>query len=161
LLAMPRRRRIEGADPIMSDSQGVIFQYMYWASAGYERPRTDIAQGRLSQSRLPDLQSIVLNRMRHQADPAAMDSAVQAAAGDTTVYRVAYIAGDSGQFALSSTCQRYGESCLRSFFRDFAGAMHVTAEHRPATVQDPLVPQDGYDGARLPSDDAWTDVRPE
>ena len=46
-------------------------------------------------------------------------------------------AGDPTRFALSVQCKSYGQNCLRSYFVDYDGSMHATAEPRPATADDP------------------------
>jgi len=50
-------------------------------------------------------------------------------------------ANDPGRYAISADCQSYGDACIRSFFLDYGGEVHQTAEPRAATAQDPFLPE--------------------
>jgi hypothetical protein len=42
-------------------------------------------------------------------------------------------------FAISAQCRTYGDGCLRSYFLDYDGFFHATAEPRQAIAQDPTL----------------------
>ena len=76
-------------------------------------------------------------------------------------YTVTYSPGSDtspASFAISTTCASYGQGCLRSFFLDYDGTVHATAEPRPATAQDPeLEPCETHE---VCSDPIWTPAQP-
>ena len=57
-------------------------------------------------------------------------------------------------FSIAMTCVSYGTGCIRSYFLDFDGKVHATAEPRPATAEDPgLLP---CETIQVCNDDVWT-----
>ena len=61
---------------------------------------------------------------------------------EQSVYKVEYIhapEGDAGTFAVRSTCQRYGELCIRSYYRGPDGRIHGIGLPRAATAEDPVI----------------------
>ncbi len=79
------------------------------------------------------------------------------ARGGRACYSIGYFP-PSGElpksFAISATCKSYGEECIRSYFLDYGGNLHATAEPRPATAQDQgLLP---CELAQICQDSVWT-----
>jgi hypothetical protein len=56
----------------------------------------------------------------------------------TINYYSSRLSGTQG-FAISAQCIEYGDGCIRSYFLDYDGTVHATAEPRAATAQDSVL----------------------
>lgn len=159
LLAMPGRKGLDYVNPMLSDSRGRIFVYERWFATEqgeHLEPMLTEQPDDWSASRLLALGSSVrfamknkgmerppsfLSELQLSTSPGEAGSALNTLnEGPYTVQYLAPRPGSSAGFALSAVCQSYGDKCIRSFFLDYDGDIHQATEPRPATTDDPLIP---------------------
>jgi hypothetical protein len=156
LLAMPLKKGLPRVDPMAVDSRGRIFVYFGWSDT---HPEPGFAPGLvetpndLFTSQALSLRSEIRSFMQKNGGlpPASFSNLswrpVDSATNDPDVlhvppYELKYVppAANSTRYSLSALCQSYGDACMRSFFVGPDGETHQTSEPRPATVQDPRIP---------------------
>lgn len=157
LLAMPLKKGLPRVDPMAVDSRGRIFVYFGWSNT---HPEAGFAPGLvetpndLFASQILSLRSEIRSFMQKDggALPASFSNLswrpVDSVTSDPDVlhvppYELKYIpptAANPTRYSLSALCQSYADGCMRSFFLDKDGETHQTSEPRPATAQDPLIP---------------------
>ena len=145
LTAMPVRKGLNSVDPMRSDRRGALFVYYGWF---VPRSRTlaelEIRSSDLRNSNLTSLANDIKEWMTRHGNLALPSLAPLGDNGmrlPQRAYLITYHPPRSvwpGQFALSATCQAYGQQCIRSYFLDYDGTIHATAEPRRATANDPL-----------------------
>jgi hypothetical protein len=149
-------------NPLMTDRRGVLFFYEEWS---WQRGVSTIIRGNhdLNNSALIRLKAHIDEFTKHHSGhpPASLEGLLDVWIGSWQVsdhgttlsgggtpsggvsgYVIHYSAPvleHSSHFAVSATCQNYGQECIRSYFLDFDGAIHATPEHRAATAQDSLI----------------------
>jgi hypothetical protein len=158
LLAMPvpAKKGLPYLDPILVDSRGRIFVYVGWSvgpnkdsyPAIIETP-DDFRASQIFGLRY-DLKTFL--EKNNGAPPATLsalfDKPQANAANDPDTdregaYELKYISpAHAGpvRFAVSSTCQSYGDQCIRSFLLTPDLEIHQTSEPRLATAKDPPIP---------------------
>jgi hypothetical protein len=159
LLAMPGRKGLDYVNPMLSDSRGRIFVYERWSATErgeHLEPMLTEQPDDWGASRVLALGSDIRFAMKNKEmeRPPSSLSELQLSTSPEEAgrspdilnegpYTVQYLAprqGFSGGVALSAVCQSYGDKCIRSFFLDYDGDIHQTTEPRPATTNDPLIP---------------------
>ncbi|HKN61263.1 MAG TPA: hypothetical protein VJW93_08805 [Candidatus Acidoferrales bacterium] len=157
LLAMPLKKGLPRVDPMAVDSRGRIFVYFGWSNM---HPEPGFAPGLvetpddLFSSQTLSLRSEIRSFMQKNggAPPASLSNLdwhpPDSATSDPNVWRAGpyelkYIppgAAEPTRYSVSALCQKYGDACMRSFFLNQDGETHQTSEPRPATAQDPPIP---------------------
>ena len=154
LTAMPGQKGIRGREPLLIDSRGIVFVDYPWEMENVTA-KVMVMPSDLSNSQIDLLR---LNLDRYIKDkgnglaPATLNAELAGAGYEAPIiedsrtrleardYETVYLPpklGDSGRFAISAQCKRYGEICLRSYFADYDGSLHATGEPRQATAADP------------------------
>jgi len=157
LSAIPIKKGLGDVKPILSDKRGIIFVYELWFATDQaetlqpliaEEPDDFVASSVFA------LRFEISSFMKNSGDgrpPSSLSQLRPATprekAADPDSRRVdPYVlkystSRDSGlRYAISADCQSYGNRCMRSFYLDYDGDVHQTAEPRSATAQDPLIP---------------------
>jgi hypothetical protein len=159
VLAMPGRKGLDYVNPMLSDSRGRIFVYERWSATEqgeHLEPLLTEQPDDWGASRVFALRSDIRFAMKNKGmerPPSSLSelqlsTSTEGPAGSSDIlnegpYTVQYLAprpGFSSGFALSAVCQSYGDKCIRSFFLDYDGDIHQATEARPATTDDPLIP---------------------
>jgi hypothetical protein len=159
LTAMPGKKGIRGREPLLIDSRGVVFVDYPWEMENVTA-KVMVMPSDLSNSQMGFLKFNLDRYIKGKTNglpPATINADIDGSAayetpimedGHTRLeardYETLYFpprAGDPNRFALSTQCKRYGEICLRSYFFDYDGSMHATAEPRAATADDPAPPR--------------------
>lgn len=159
LLAMPDKKGLDYVNPMLSDSRGRIWVYeSWWATEQGEHLTPQLAEqpDDWTASHILSLSSTIRYEMKEKAmerPPSSLSelpgiTSPQEATSSPDIlnespYTIQYFPprpGSSEGFALSAVCQKYGDKCIRSFFLDTGGDIHQSAAPRPATTDDPLIP---------------------
>jgi hypothetical protein len=158
LTAMPGKKGIRGREPLLVDSRGVVFVDYPWEMENVTA-KVMVMPSDLSNSQMDFLKFNLDRYIKDKGNglaPATLNPEIGGAGYETPIseggrtrleardYETLYFpprAGDPNRFALSAQCKRYGEICLRSYFVDYDGSMHATAEPRAATADDPAPPR--------------------
>ena len=159
LLAMPGKKGLDYVNPMLSDSRGRIWVYERWFAieqGEHLTPQLNEQPDDWTASHILALSSSIRFEMKNKAmerPPLSLSelqlntSAQEAGSSPDTLnespYTVQYFPprpGFSEGFALSAACQNYGDKCIRSFFLDKGGDIHQSTAPRPATADDPLIP---------------------
>ena len=158
LSAIPVRKGLDRVNPILCDKRGTIFVYERWFAMDQEEklvPLIAVEPNDFNASNLFALKNQINAFIKNTGGgnaPSSLSQLAPPTAGgqnsdpDTQragPYVLKYLPprkNDPGQYAISATCQSYTDACIRSFFLDYDGKVHQTAEARPATPQDPLLP---------------------
>jgi len=156
LLAMPLKKGLPRVDPMAVDSRGRIFAYTGWSVTDRQpdfTPQLVETPDDLFTSKVLILRGGIRFFMQKNggAAPASLSDLslppANGTASDPDVqhegpYELKYVpaASDRTRYSLSAHCQSYGNACIRSFFLDQNGETHQASEPRPATANDPLIP---------------------
>jgi hypothetical protein len=155
LVAMPLRKGLPHVDPIAVDNRGRIFSYIGWSVTDQQPsfvPRLMESPDDFQISQILGLrQEVRLFMQTNGGRPPAMlskmseysDKSANSEMVSEGPYRLEYFpptAGPPNTYTISSTCQSYGEACIRSFFLDQNGEIHETSEPRLPTAHDRLIP---------------------
>ena len=157
LLAIPVRKGLDRVNPILCDKRGTIFVYERWFAVDQgeklvpliaEEPN-DFLASNVFTLRL-EINSYMKNRGEGQppsslselgaGSPNGQGTNADSRRVDPYVLKYFVSRGNGKGYAISAECQSYGNACMRSFFLDYDGDVHETAEPRPASAQDPLIP---------------------
>jgi len=154
LTAMPGKKGIRGREPLLIDSRGVVFVDYPWEMENVTA-KVMVMPSDLSNSQIDSLKYSLDRYIKDKGNglaPTTLNAEIAGAGYETPIseggrmrleardYETLYWppkAGDPSRFAISAQCKRYGEICLRSYFTDYDGSLHATAEPRPATADDP------------------------
>ena len=154
LTAMPGKKGIRGREPLLVDSRGVVFVDYPWEMENVT-PQVMVTPSDVSNSQIDGLKFNLDRYIKDKGNglaPATLNAEIAGGGYVTPIieegrtrleardYETLYLeprAGDPTRFALSAQCKSYGQNCLRSYFVDYDGSMHATAEPRPATADDP------------------------
>jgi hypothetical protein len=154
LVALPKRKGVANYNPLMIDHRGIVFVRNPWAE---NMPSGIIATpGDGVSSQLTLLKANIESYMKEKnggVAPATLSAEIIGAfpyetptvdeSGtfmQTKNFSYVYLAPKPeapNQFGLIVQCQSYAENCLRSYFLDYDGSIHGTAEPRQPTREDP------------------------
>jgi len=157
LLAIPLKKGLPHVDPMVVDSRGRIFTYIGWSVTDRQpdfTPQLVETPDDLFASKVLLLRGAVRFFMQKNGGtpPASLSNLGwnpdNNATSDPDVTRVGpyelnYIPptpANATRYTLSALCQSYGDACIRSFLLDLDGETHQTSQPRPATPDDPLIP---------------------
>jgi hypothetical protein len=155
LVAMPLKKGSPHVDPMAVDRRGRIFAYTGWAVTDRQpdfTPQLVASPDDLNASQLLSLRSEIRSFVQNNGGqpPAMLSSLGWLAAKNASdpekmrvgPYQLQYIPNIRSEngYTLAAVCQSYGVDCLRSFYVDQDGETHQTAEPRPATYNDDLIP---------------------
>jgi hypothetical protein len=157
LLAMPLKKGLPRVDPMAVDSRGRIFTYIGWSVTDRQpdfTPQLVETPDDLFASKVLLLRGAVRFFMQKNGGtpPVSLSNLSwnpdNNATSDPDVTRVGpyqlnYIPptpANPTRYTLSALCQSYGDTCIRSFLLDQDDETHQTSQPRPATSEDPLIP---------------------
>lgn len=158
LSAIPVQKGLDRVNPILCDKRGTIFVYERWFAMDQGEmlvPLIAVEPNDFTASNLfalkNQINAFIKSSGGGSAPPSLAQFAPPTADGPTTdpdsqksgPYVLKYLPprkNDPARYAISATCHSYIDECMRSFFLDYDGETHQTAESRPATAQDPLLP---------------------
>ena len=154
LTAMPGQKGIRGREPLLIDSRGIVFVDYPWEMENVTA-KVMVMPSDLSNSQMDFLKFNLDRYIKDKGNGLAPPTLTAEFAGggyeppiiedgrtrlEARDYETLYFppkTGDPNRFSLSAQCKRYGVICLRSYFVDYDGSMHATAEPRAATADDP------------------------
>ena len=152
--AMPGQKGIRGREPLLIDSRGIVFVDYPWEMENVTA-KVMVMPSDLSNSQMDFLKFNLDRYIKDKGNGLAPPTLTAEFAGggyeppiiedgrtrlEARDYETLYFppkTGDPNRFSLSAQCKRYGVICLRSYFVDYDGSMHATAEPRAATADDP------------------------
>src|SRR5258708_2413911 len=174
LEAVPSKKGMYPFDPILVDQRGILFIYYAWNALTKLVPEIRVFPD-VGSSKLLGLKLAIEDLMKRNSGrpPLSFAALVDQPRGiqrwemaDSTgmvlnesPYSVRYLAPTTARpdsFAISATCSRYGDGCIRSYLLDFDGAIHGTAEPRPATSKDAVVTHCELYGSACDDEARWT-----
>ncbi len=155
LVALPKKKGVAGRNPLMIDSRGIVFVKDGWAEGGPSKIVATPGDGELSQ--IVALKGNIERYMKEEnggAAPTTLNARVVGTLPYETPaidengtyymetknfsYVYLYKPQTPNQFGLIIQCQSYAVNCLRSYFLDYDGVIHGTAEPRQPTREDPI-----------------------
>jgi hypothetical protein len=154
LVALPKRKGVANHDPLMIDRRGIVFVQDPWAEN--VPPKIMATPGDGEYSQIDVLKGNIERYMKEKnggVAPAVLTAEIIGAfpyetpavdqSGtymETKNFSYVYLApkpGAPNQFGIIVQCRSYAENCLRSYFLDYDGVMHGTAEQRQPEREDP------------------------
>jgi hypothetical protein len=154
LVALPKRKGVANHNPLMIDRRGIVFVQDPWAENVL--PKIMATPGGGGSSQIEVLKGNIERYMKEKnggVAPAVLTAEIigtfpyETPAVDqsgtyveTKSFSYVYLApkpGAPNQFGIIAQCQSYAENCLRSYFLDYDGVMHGTAEPRQPEREDP------------------------
>jgi hypothetical protein len=154
LVALPRRKGVANHSPLMIDRRGIVFVKDPWAEN--VKPKIMATPGDGGSSQIDVLKGNIERYMKEKnggVAPAMLTAEIIGAfpyetpsvdqSGtymETKNFSYVYLApkpGAPNQFGIIAQCQSYAENCLRSYFLDYDGVIHGTAEPRQPAREDP------------------------
>ena len=157
LTAMPGQKGVRGREPMMIDSLGIVFVDYPWEMENVT-PKVMVQEGDFFYLQIDALKRNIEQYMKDKSNglaPATLNAEAIGSLGhemptiedggtrlETRDFEMLYLPpkpGDPKRFAISVQCKSYAQICLRSYFADYDGSIHATAEPRQATADDPAV----------------------
>jgi hypothetical protein len=174
LEGVPSKKGMYPFDPILIDQRGILFIYYAWNALPKLVPEIRVFPD-IGASKLLGLKLAIEDFMKRNdgKPPVSFAALVDKPQGiqrweiaDSTAlvlnespYSVRYLALTTARpdsFAISATCSKYGDGCIRSYLLDFDGFIYGTAEPRPATSNDPVVTHCELYGSHCDDEARWT-----
>ena len=154
LVALPKRKGVAAQNPLMIDHRGIVFLKAPWAED--VPPKIMATPGDGASSQIDVLKGNIERYMKERSGgvaPAVLTAEIIGAfpyetpavdqSGtymETKNFSYVYLApkpGAPNRFGIIAQCRSYAEHCLRSYFLDYDGVIHGTAEPRQPEREDP------------------------
>jgi hypothetical protein len=154
LVAVPERKEVANYNPLMIDRRGIVFVKDSWAEnvppkimatpGDGESSQIDVLKGNIGRyikekngGVAPAVLTAKIIGAFPNETPAVDQSGTYMATRNFSYIYLAPKPGAPNQFAIIAQCQSYAENCLRSYFLDYDGVIHGTAEPRQPERGDP------------------------
>jgi len=154
LVAVPKSRGVANHSPLMIDRRGIVFVKYPWAEnvppkimatpGDGESSQIDVLKGNIERYIKEKnggvapavLTAEIIGAFPYETPAVDQSGAYMATRNFSYVY-LAPKPGAPNQFGIIAQCQSYAENCLRSYFLDYDGVIHGTAEPRQPEREDP------------------------
>lgn len=154
LVAVPKTKGVANHNPLMIDSRGILFSMDPWAQGVPHEITATPGDGESSQIGVlkANLERYMKEKNTGVAPAVLTAEIIGAFPYETPVvdqsgtylqtknFSYVYLApkpSAPNQFGIIAQCQSYADNCLRSYFLDYDGVIHGTAEPRQPEREDP------------------------
>jgi hypothetical protein len=154
LVALPKKKGAASGNPLMIDHRGIVFIRDRWVEGQPYRIIATPGDGVSSQivmlkanierymaekndGAAPIALSAEIIRPLPYETPTVDENGMYMEAKNFLYIYLAPKAGVPNHFGIIAQCQSYAENCLRSYYLDYDGTIHGTAEPRLPTREDP------------------------